>query len=349
MDQSSKIDKLVELQKLLEAGVLTKEELEEQKKKILETKENEEPESPSIIDSEELAPETSFFQKYKIAIVGASAIIIVALLSFLFFQKGQSSQNISNDSEEEAQSIVAEAEQDSIYLVNSVTEELHYIFCFKIQGEAVSGYAKMAGNSSRASLEGTIDKDRWLIIRVTEDKETGRFEGKLDSDSFSGTLFPPNGKETTSWNAKRMTKEQVNELENKVNELLARMPVVNENQQESDNYSFTGVIQGGDKQYTFTMSLGIENDGNVTGYYYVTNGENKPVELSGQVEEWADNLQGNITLYEFDSATHKATGYYFQGFLSIEHSELGRFAGYSIEGYYKNSDKINWPFTAQTE
>ena len=322
MDWSSKIEKLAKLQKLLEAGVLTKEELEEQKKNILETKENEELNSPSNVDSKNLDHETSFFQKYKKTIVGALAIMIVAVLSFQFFQTRQLSQCLSNNnSGEEKRSIVGEDEQDSIYLVNSVSEDLHYVFCLKIQGKNVSGYTTLAGDYPRRSLVGTIDQDRWLIIKEVEGKEPARFEGKLNSDSFSGTLFPQNGEETSSWNAKRMTKKQLNELESKVRVLIG---INNDLEKWFETYG-----------KVIVQSDGQDYDGYLSKDYLSTIQEWNNSKIGERWNPWLYNIGAPITITKFKcSAIYNITKSSASAIVDFEYRE-------SVEDdYIQNCSRI---------
>ena len=224
----SNIDKLMELKQLYEQGILTKEEMEAEKAKILNTSTSQE-ESPmmkeSLIETKDYSSASTidedqtmdddipFYSKYKKALIGVFAVVIVAVIAFLYFQNEKASLNVSNSTKEA--SIEAETEQEPIYLVNSLDEDFHYIICIKIQGDSVSGDVKVAGIESTALLKGTIDNEGMLILhQITEGKETNRFEGKLDAEGFAGTLFFLNGDEPISWKAKRMTKEKVDKLEN---------------------------------------------------------------------------------------------------------------------------------------
>jgi len=349
---NTNIEKLMELKQLYDTGVLTKEEMETEKTKILGTAENE-PQDDSVSENcQSLNYKASFFQKNKKIIVGTSIIIAIAvLLSFLFFKKQLSTSTKVYDSSQPVNNLLIanETEQDSIYLVKSLSDDLQHIFCIKIEGKKVTGYAKFAGYNPYASLDGTIDKDKWLILNRTEGKETDRFEGKLDSDGFSGALFPIDGNSSVPWVAKRMTKDQVDELENTVKDMLVRTSVsAYESNQEAEVFSFVGAIQGSENRYSFKMFLDIYHNGNVEGCYFVTNGENDDVVLRGHVNDWSDKNVGEIVLYEYNQKNNEKTGYYFQGQLFVEYSEQGRVVGYSMEGRYKNSN-INWPFEAQSE
>ena len=92
------------------------------------------------------------------------------------------------------------------------------------------------------------------------------------------------------------------------------------------------------------MAINVYGEGDVSGYYIVTNGGNERVSLKGTIENWTDKFEGAITFYEFDEAKDDYTGFYFQGDLTKEYNRSGSFTGYCIDGRYKNGSDISWPF-----
>jgi len=118
---------------------------------------------------------------------------------------------------------------------------------------------------------------------------------------------------------------------------------------DAHEYNFVGKIKGKADQYPFKMALNINEEGKVSGYYIVTDGDSERVLLKGSVTNWPDKHEGQISLFEFDEAKNDYTGLYFQGDLTIEYSQSGSFAGYSINnGRYKNAADIDLPFTAES-
>ena len=97
------------------------------------------------------------------------------------------------------------------------------------------------------------------------------------------------------------------------------------------------------------MAFNINEEGDVSGYYIVPKGNRERVSLKGSVTGWPDKHEGEISLFEYDESKNEYTGFYFHGDLTIEYSQSGSFAGYSINnGRYKNAADIDLPFTAES-
>jgi hypothetical protein len=114
-------------------------------------------------------------------------------------------------------------------------------------------------------------------------------------------------------------------------------------------YNFVGKLKIKADQHPFKMAFNINEEGDVSGYYIVPKGSRERVSLKGSVTGWPDKHEGEISLFEFDEAKNEYTGFYFHGDLTIEYSQSGSFAGYSINnGRYKNAADIDLPFTAES-
>jgi hypothetical protein len=284
------IDKLMELKQLYEQGILTKEEMEAEKAKILKTSTSQE-ESPMMKESSvetkdyssasTIDDNTPCYSKYKKSLIGAFSIVIVAVIAFLYFQNEQASLNVSNSTKEV--SLTSETKQETIYLVNSPSEDFHYIFSIDIQGETVSGNVRLAGDYPLASLNGTIDHKGMLILHQNEEgKEVNRFEGSLDADGFNGTLFFTDGNKPIPFTAKRMTKENVDKLDNEAKK------------SSTDDIELAQLAEDDNPSSKFEELLNsckwIKHDG---GFQYP--------DFFGHYEKFLDEIPASVDVYTYDS------------------------------------------------
>ena len=148
----SNMDKLMELKQLYEQGILTKEELETEKQKILGTaSETPKPESPKTIgqqssDEVKQTVENSpidtgepFFKKNKSYIMGGLGVIIIGLLLFSFHNK------IETSVVEDSNDVV---EMDSLLSTNKYTKGINLKELFEAIHEKNSSKLKTILNNN---------------------------------------------------------------------------------------------------------------------------------------------------------------------------------------------------------
>ena len=386
MDNSQKtqIDKLMELKQLYEQGILTQEEMENEKAKILNTAAPEEESinrnaSPNdAIKSSTSSPNDNNRRNHKVilGIAGVIVLAIVVVIGFFLNKQSEPKEAITNDIE-----------------VPQITDGDPYVDCIKIKdlfeiirkddsnelrtlltniGFKPNGkdeeyssaiWSKVYGLSAESdTVFIQLDKIRALIylnVWCTKDAIMDKWISEIKELGYTFVDSSTEGDDKTlsfdkSNGASGLIQFTPSPKMNRLN-VITNFGSIIENEGNSDDvrvrdddylYTFVGKIEGSATQYSFKMAINITDEGKATGYYIVTNGANERVILEGTVTDWADKHEGEISLYEFDEAKNEYTGYYFQGNLTIEYSQSGAFAGYSIDGTYKNGSNINWPFSA---
>ena len=381
----SNIDKLMELKKLYEEGILTKEEMEAEKAKILNASASSDEstikETPSVDTSESSNSIDKGNSHNKKVIWGAAAVIVVAIVSVIgFFLNKQTEPK--------------EAVTDDIELPQ-LTEEEPYIDCIKIKdlfeiirkddsnelrtflkniGFKANGkdeeyssaiWSKMYGlgaESDTVSIQ--MEKIRELVyldLICTKDAIMNKWISEIKELGYTFEESSVEGEDKTlSFNKSNgisvLVQYMSSPKRNRLN-VITNFALIVENDDNSDDviarddaykYNFVGKINGSTAQYPFRMAININDDGNVSGYYVVTDGDSERVSLKGSVRDWPDKFEGVITLHEFDESKNDYTGFYFVGSLLIDHSQSGSFAGYTIKGRYRNDPDIAWPFFAES-
>lgn len=383
----SNIEKLMELKQLYEQGILTKEEMEAEKAKILnvstssdETPTNET--SPvetvkSSLTSTNNNKRHSHNNKIIIGVVAIVVVIIAALVA-LYHNKQKEPEEVAKDDVEQAQFsddtyanyinikdiLVAIRESDSSDLI-TVLKKNGFSTDGKEDSKTSAIWTKVYGSNLSASdtisiswekkeygeLKVSCRKDAIINKWITEINEIGY--------TFADSLIG-NEEKFYSYNNKNGNNVLIVYHFSSPEKSLCSLTnfiSTEENEDNSDDvrvrddayeYNFVGLIKGRSDQYPFKMALNINEEGKVSGYYIVTNGANVRVSLKGNVTNWPDKYEGEISLFEFDAAKNEYLGYVFQGDLTIEYSQSGSFAGFRINGRYTNAADIDWPFTAES-
>lgn len=388
----SQIDKLMELKQLYERGILTKEEMEIEKKKILgeSSKEEQQPINPSqpeienpsvdipkeanvVIDEKE-----SFFQKYKTYFFIGIGLLIAGSIYLFYSNVIKKESSKPPTPAEQIRQIEADLDNmelgdlivDALKIVKNTNSNELITFLtkngFKPDGKgddsssAIWNKTFIIGDSRSDAVSvywNYFREQVYLVISCKEDATMDKWINVIKMLGYNIEESSDGGDKTLSFSKKNdeggLIQYDSSSKEKSINiitnfESIGETAETNASNDDNDSYSykFTGKINGSKGNYSFKMALNINDNGNASGYYIVTNGANERVLLKGSVTNWADNQEGEITLYEYDEAKNSKTGYYFKGDLRIEYSDRGSFAGYSINGTYKNGSNVNWPFSA---
>ena len=228
------IEKLMELKQLYETGVLTKEEMEAEKAKILggESEPNETTETQVTPETEtDFGEEESFFKKYKAYIFVALAACVGVILYFAL-SGGESSKplypdghpidvgevvlqaNTGSESESVAQ------RRDSLKLLHQLGDGLYVVFRLYIYDNDVTGTESLIGGKGVIKLTGTLDSNQKLVLYRTKDGvDAGKFEGKLSQINYAATLSEP-GKEPFSLTIDVVYDEDLERLTKEVEQQL---------------------------------------------------------------------------------------------------------------------------------
>ena len=395
MDKSSQLDKLMELKQLYEQGILTKEEMEVEKKKILgeSSKEEHQPSIPSqpeienpsvdipkeannVIDEKE-----SFFQKYKTYIFVGLGLLIAG--SIYLFYSNVMEKEIPKPPTPAEQIGQIEADLDNTELDNLIAD-IFKLTKEKSCNELIKALGKdgfkqegsddeytsakwsrvyRLGNSGSDSISVYWEKIResvFLSIYCSKEAVMNKWIEDIKKLGYSLSDSSEGGDKILSFSKnndeggliqyyhdrKEISIVMITNFHSITDSDMASSDK-KQIQDDSYEYNFTGMIDSFKKIYSFKMALNIDDNGNVSGYYIVTNGANEPVLLRGQISDWANTHEGEIILYEFDRAKNSKTGYYFQGDFNVEYSNRGTFAGYSMSGSYTNAEDIDWPFKTE--
>lgn len=225
---NSQIEKLLELKQLFEAGVLTKEEMEAEKKKILGTnseapKESQETDVPlshttqkeqieAFEQSESEAIETSddtFFEKNKKYIFGGIALLFVVAGIFIIPKIISHSESVtipSSDTKDVVQNII---------LKGVIGDNIGFSMHLQRMGSKIEGTEHYESQKSDAfiSIKGTIDDNGVMILDEYDGGvRAGSFNGNLGEVSYSGSFTNSKGK-TFPFSANIVTESELARIE----------------------------------------------------------------------------------------------------------------------------------------
>ena len=207
--KNSQIDKLMELKQLYEQGILTKEEMEVEKQKILNNSTSKKPErsvqdpepriepvvSPasqvveedSIFEEDE---EQSFFDKYKAYIVGGIALVLV-IAGIAFVPK-----IISHSNDIPISDVSIEEIGEPVALKGKINNKIGFSMQLQCTGNEVNGTEHYDSQKSEATvtIKGTIAEGHMILHEYDNGLESGKFEGSFDNVTFTGTFTNSKGK-----------------------------------------------------------------------------------------------------------------------------------------------------------
>ena len=206
MDNSkqSPIDKLMELKQLYEQGILTKEEMEVEKHKILNKSTPKEPER-SVQNSESKAEpvvsstsqvveddsiyeeEQSFFDKYKAYIIGGIALVLViAGISFVPKIISHSNYNPASDKD-----IIEVSTSRTLALKGMIDDKIGFTMHLSISGNEIEGAEHYDNQRKEVNLviKGvTNDNGKMTLSEYDGNTKAGTFEGTIEGDRYSGKV-----------------------------------------------------------------------------------------------------------------------------------------------------------------
>ena len=200
MVNSSQIDKLMELKRLYEHGILTKEEMESEKQKILGTapnvpksKSSQTIEQQSHVEAKEPAKISventgnPFFYKYKGYVFGIALLLVIAYIIFVP-RKATAPDMDAEDSIPELKTFA---------LKGMINYKIGFSMNLEYYGNEVEGTEHYDSQKSdvNVSIKGTIDEKGHMILREYDGNiKAGTFEGTMGVETYSGTFTNSKGK-----------------------------------------------------------------------------------------------------------------------------------------------------------
>ena len=205
----SNIDKLMELKQLYEQGILTKEEMEVEKQKILNNSTSKKPErsvqdpepriepvvSPAsqVVEEDSIYEEDeeqSFFDKYKAYIVGGIALVLV-IAGIAFVPK-----IISHSNDIPISDVSIEEIGEPVALKGKINNKIGFSMQLQCTGNEVNGTEHYDSQKSEATvtIKGTIAEGHMILHEYDNGLESGKFEGSFDNVTFTGTFTNSKGK-----------------------------------------------------------------------------------------------------------------------------------------------------------
>ena len=235
--EKSNIDKLMELKQLYEQGILTKEEMEAEKKKILGTvPEAPKPESPKTIGqqpSDEVKEPANyssvytgktFFEKYKGYIIGGIALLLL-IVGLLFVPKKifhTDMASVPNDTL---------AKIKTLALRGVINDKIGFTMHISISGNEIEGTEHYDNQRTEEILviKG-VNNDNGQMILSEYDKNTkaGTFEGIINGEIYSGTFTNSKGR-SFPFSANILTESAISKTGEES---------VNTSQSEDDEFAF---------------------------------------------------------------------------------------------------------------
>ena len=350
----SNIDKLMELKQLYEQGILTKEELETEKKKILgSTPETPKPEFTKAIvqqpadevekpaDYSLMDTNRSFFEKYKGYILGGIALFFV-IVGILFLPKIISHTDMAivpNDNIEEIKSLA---------LKGVINGKIGFTMHLSISGNEIEGAEHYDNQRKEVNLviKGvTNNNGKMTLSEYDGNTKAGTFEGAIEGDRYSGTFTNSKGK-AFPFSANILTESALSAIEEE-EKLFETTKIVYKNNTSSSNVelSVDYPIKGTDAllqntrkyvsgviaaMFSINEYRGSLNDGNDVINSY---GKTKKNELD---KEWNENAYEGASAYietisfvrDFENeycVSLCAHSYYFHGGVSNEFCDASTF------------------------
>ena len=212
------IDKLMELKQLYEQGILTKEEMETEKQKILgsvsdapKSESSQTIERQSHVEAKEPAKisventKDSFFYKYKGYVFGIALLLVIACIIFVP-RKATQPDMTAEDSIPELKTFA---------LKGMINNKIGFSMHLEYYGNEVEGTEHYDSQKSdvNVSIKGTIDEKRHMILREYDGNiEAGTFEGTMGGETYSGTFTNSKGK-TFPFSANVLTESALAKIE----------------------------------------------------------------------------------------------------------------------------------------
>ena len=366
----SNIDKLMELKKLYEQGILTQDELESEKKKILGTTpkttkpefhpntEQQPPEEvKEIADYSPVDTGETFFIRFKGYIIGGIALLFV-ITGIILVPK------ITSKPDMVAEPTDAIAEPKTLALKGIINDKIGFTMHLTIGGNDVEGkehYANQREDVNLAIKGVNRDNGKMVLYEYDGNTKAGTFEGTIVGDTYSGTFTNSKGK-TFPFSANIMTESALSKME-KEEKLFETTKIVYTKITSSANVelSVEYPIKGTDALLKNTrkyINEVIANMFQIEGYEYKgsLNDGNSVINSYGKAKfdeldrEWKENAYEGASAYvetiEFTKDFENencvslcAHSYYFHGGVSNEFCDASTFR--KVDGKHINIIRSN--------
>lgn len=220
MDNSQKtqIDKLMELKQLYEQGILTKEEMLSEKRKILGK--DSESAKETAREKNTMSPESQqqkcevenhvgpIFQKYNTYIIGGIVLLLV-MAGIIFVPKMITHPTVPVSDNK----IIPEIK--TLALKGSINDKIGFTMHLSIRGNEIEG--KEHYDNQRAEVKLTIkgvysENGRMILFEYDGNTTAGFFEGTIERETYSGTFTNSKGK-TFPFSAKILTESALARIE----------------------------------------------------------------------------------------------------------------------------------------
>ena len=217
----SNIDKLMELKQLYEQGILTKEEMEVEKQKILgAAPETPMPESPKTIGQQSsdevnepaehssMDTDESFFDKYKGYVIGGIVLLLVIAVT-IFVPKMITHPTVPVSDDDSIPEI------NTLALKGLINDKTGFTMHLSISGNEIEGTEHYDNQRTEVNLviKGVDNKNgRMILSEYDGNTKAGTFEGTIVGETYSGTFT--NSKGTTfPFSANIMTESALSKIE----------------------------------------------------------------------------------------------------------------------------------------
>jgi hypothetical protein len=217
----SNIDKLMELKQLYEQGILTKEEMEVEKQKILgAAPETPMPESPKTIGQQSsdevnepaehssMDTDESFFDKYKGYVIGGIVLLLVIAVT-IFVPKMMTHPTVPVSDDDSIPEI------NTLALKGLINDKTGFTMHLSISGNEIEGTEHYDNQRTEVNLviKGVDNKNgRMILSEYDGNTKAGTFEGTIVGETYSGTFTNSKGK-TFPFSANIMTESALSKIE----------------------------------------------------------------------------------------------------------------------------------------
>ncbi len=217
----SNIDKLMELKQLYEQGILTKEEMEVEKQKILgAAPETPKPESPKAIGQQSsdevnepaehssMDTDESFFDKYKGYVIGGIVLLLV-IAAAIFVPKMITHPTVPVSDDDSIPEI------NTLALKGLINDKTGFTMHLSISGNEIEGTEHYDNQRTEVNLviKGVDNKNgRMILSEYDGNTKAGTFEGTIVGETYSGTFTNSKGK-TFPFSANIMTESALSKIE----------------------------------------------------------------------------------------------------------------------------------------
>ena len=366
MDNSQKtqIDKLMELKQLYEQGILTKEDMEVEKRKILGTENETAKEAPRqektlLSDSQQPQievekPDEPFFQKFKTYIIGIALLLLIACIIFVPREVSPPDM-VAEDSIPELKTLA---------LKGMINNKIGFSMHLEYYGNEVEGTEHYDSQKSdvNVSIKGVNNENGKMILSEYDGNiKAGTFEGTIVGDRYSGTFTNSKGK-IFPFSANILTESELARIEKEEKQFETTKIVYKKNTSSANvELSVDYPIKGTDALLQNTRKYikeVIANMFQIEGYEYKgsLNDGNSVINSYGKAKfdeldrEWKENAYEGASAYvetiEFTKDFENencvslcAHSYYFHGGVSNEFCDASTFR--KVDGKHINIIRSN--------